>query len=393
VGSYDLNDSGVFGDFSFSGCLNITELNNLLLKYIRAVHELEESQGGETQEMKSISVQVQDDQVLSLDRKYEKEAASWQQLWDDLQKKIAKLKAMIAKLEAEKADLEKLGKEKDDILAKKEKEIKELLAKIAEMKAKLSAFPSQQSFLETELERLQNSRPTIQGEIDAYKSLLDSEKLRGDDLETKIKSLENELKFKINVLEFELERKKSDFSRETSSIEVRIKGEHAARLKVELRMLRSRFEEMMAISKQNFEMKYRSKISELELKLSLAVSQQKSPEDLEKIRKQIQELELLLTRLQAENTEYTHQWSKLTVQIKAQESEFTSMMSNKEREILHIKKENERVNRLYEELAAKLMFTKVEVGVYEKLLSPEMNRLTTRYSADQLSAAMATKRT
>ena len=37
------------------------------------------------------------------------------------------------------------------------------------------------------------------------------------------------VRFKINVLEFELERKRDDFSRETTSIDVRIKGEHAAR--------------------------------------------------------------------------------------------------------------------------------------------------------------------
>jgi len=387
-GSFDLNDSGIFSEFGFSGCLSITELNNLLLKYIRTVHELEESQGGDVREMKSINVEVKDEQIMSLDRKYEKEAKSWGILWEDLQKKIAQLKEMIAKLEKQKADLEKLGKEKDDILAKKEKEIKELLAKIAEMKAKLSAFPSQQAFLETELERLQNAKPSLNGEIDAYKSLLDGEKLRADDLEAKIKSLEQELKFKINVLEFELERKRDDFSKETTSIEVRIKGEHAARLKIELRMLRNKFEEMMAISKQQFEMQYRTKITELELKLSLAVSQQKSPEDLEKIKKQIKELEAKISTLHGDNTSLTKVWSELTVQIKTQEAEFSAKLSDKERRILHIKKENERMFKMYEELAAKLMFTKVEVGVYEKLLSPEMNRLTTRYSGDQLSIAM-----
>jgi len=388
LGSFD----SMYGDFELSGCLSLTELNNLLLKYIRTVHELEESMGGGgSKQTKSINISIDDSKIVSLDSKFKKETTSWEDLWSELQKKIAQLKALIAKLEADKANLEKLGKDKDELLAKREKEIKDLLAKLAELKAKLSTYPSQQSFLVSELERLQNSMAPLQGEIDSYKTLTNNEVLRGEDLEAKIRSLEDELRFKINVLEFELERKQEDFSKETNSIEIRIKGEHAARLKIELRMLRNQFEEVMGFKKQKLESIYRAQITKLELELSLAVSQQKSPEDLDTIRLQIKTLESKIVALHGNNQELTKAWSQLTVQIKSQEAEFSAKLNEKERMIFYQKKENERMMRRYEELAAKLMLTKVEVGVYDKLLSPEINRVTTRYSEQNFSKAVESK--
>jgi len=276
--------------------------------------------------------------------------------------------------------LEQLGKDKDGILAEREKTIADLRKKISDIQASLSVFLNQQDIFDAELARLHAELAYLTGEINAYKSLYENEKMRSSDLEARLSSLEQELRFKISVLESELTSKRDRSSVDTASMEVRIKGEFAARLKVELRMLRNMFEESMRINKEKFEMEYRAQITQLELELSLAISQHSSPEDLEKIRVQIRELEARIGQLSGKNLNLSKEWSKLTVQLKMLESEFSSKMSDRERKIVHIKAENTRINRLYEELSNQLMMTKVEVGVYDKLLTPELDRISTRHS-------------
>merc|ERR1719431_1478874 len=377
--SFNGEDFTNWGDLHLNGFLNLRELNTLLLKYIGVVHELEESQGG-TQDNSAININIDESQIVVLDKKYQAEVDSWTKLWTEADSKIAALKAQIVKLEAEKKKLEQLGKDKDGILAEREKTIADLRKKISDIQASLSVFLNQQDIFDAELARLHAELAYLTGEINAYKSLYENEKMRSSDLEARLSSLEQELRFKISVLESELTSKRDRSSVDTASMEVRIKGEFAARLKVELRMLRNMFEESMRINKEKFEMEYRAQITQLELELSLAISQHSSPEDLEKIRVQIRELEARIGQLSGKNLNLSKEWSKLTVQLKMLESEFSSKMSDRERKIVHIKAENTRINRLFEELSNQLMMTKVEVGVYDKLLTPELDRISTRHS-------------
>lgn len=384
--SFNGEDFTNWTDLHLAGFLNLRDLNTLLLKYIGVVHELEESQGG-SQDNSVININIDESQILVLNKKYQAEVDAWSKLWTEADSKIAALKAQILKLEAEKKKMEQLGKDKDGILEEREKTIAGLRAKISEIQASLSAFINQQDIFDAELARLHAELAYLTGEINAYKSLYENEKMRSSDLEARLSSLEQELRFKISVLESELTSKRDRASVDTASMEVRIKGEFAARLKVELRMLRNMFEESMRVNKEQFEMEYRTQITQLELELSLAISQHSSPEDLEKIRVQIKELEARIGQLSGKNLNLSKEWSKLTVQLKMLESEFSSKMSDRERKILHVKAENTRINRLYEELSNQLMMTKVEVGVYDKLLTPELDRITTRHS-EQFSLNM-----
>jgi len=371
------NDSSAWADLSHTGFLNLRDLNTLLLKYIGVAHELEESQGG-TEDNSMINIDIKESEILLLDQKYKAEVDEWDKLCTKADARIKALKAQIQKLEAEKKELEKHGKENDAKLEEKNKMIADLRAKISDIQAKLSAFLCQQEIFDAELARLHAELAYLTGEINAYTSLYDNEKMRSSDLEDKKKSLEQELRFKISVLETELATKTERSSEVTSSMEVRIKGEFAARLKIELRMLRNMFEESMRVNKEKFEMQYRAQITQLELDLSLAISQQSSPEDLEEIRAQIKKFEASIGQLRGKNDSLSQGCSKITVELKKQESSFTATMTKREREIEHLKKENARIIQLYEELGSRLMMTKAEVGVYDRLITPELDRITAR---------------
>jgi len=371
------NDSSTWADLSLTGFLNLRDLNTLLLKYIGVAHELEESQGG-TEDNSMMNIDIKESEIVVLDQKYKDEVDAWKKLWNEADARIKALKAQIQKLEAEKKELEKLGKEKDAKLEEKNKIIADLRAKIADIQAKLSAFLCQQEIFDAELARLHAELAYLTGEINAYTSLYDNEKLRSSDLEDKKNSLEQELRFKISVLEAELTTKTERSSVDTTSMEVRIKGEFAARLKIELRMLRNMFEESMRVNKEKFEMQYRAQITQLELDLSLAISQQSSPEDLDEIRAQIKKFEASISQLRGKNDSLSQGCSKITVELKKQETSFTATMTKREREIEHLKKENARIIQLYEELSSRLMMTKAEVGVYDRLITPELDRITAR---------------
>lgn len=371
------NDSSAWADLSLTGFLNLRDLNTLLLKYIGVAHELEESQGG-TEDNSMINIDIKESEILVLGQKYKAEVDEWDKLCTDKKKELEKLgKENDAKLDKKK-ELEKLGKEKDAKLEEKNKMIADLLAEIADIQAKLSTFLCQQEIFDAELARLHAELAYLTGEINFYTSLYDNRKMRSSDLEDKKKSLEEDLRFKISVLETELTKKTERSSVDTSSMEVRIKGEFAARLKIELRMLRNMFEESMRVNKEKFEMQYRAQITQLELDLSLAISQQSSPEDLEEIRAQIKKLEASIGQLRGKNDSLSQGCSKITVELKKQESSFTATMTKREREIEHLKKENARIIQLYEELSSRLMMTKAEVGVYDRLITPELDRITAR---------------
>lgn len=367
-----------------AGFLNLRDLNTLLLKYIGVVHELEEGQSGGELSSSVTEINIDETEVASLDKKYQVEMESWKNLWKDSEKKIGDLKKKIAILEEEKKKLEKRGVENDAAIKEREETIKKLKLEISELQAKLGDFLSQSEIFGAELNRLHAELGHLVGELNSYKSLGENEIMRNNDLRDRKATLEQELKFKISLLESELGSKRDKTSIDTSSMEVKTKGEFAARLKVELSMLRSAFEEAMVQNRERFELQYRTRITELELEMSLAISQQVSVADMEMIKAQVKELETNIGQLTGKNQNLAQSWSRLTVKLKQMEVAFNNKMTEKERRMIHMKSENMRIKKLYEELSNQMMMTKVEVGVYGKLLSPEVDRITTRHS-DQFS--------
>jgi len=375
-----VSDTESWSNINFSGFLNLRDLNTLLLKYIGVVHELEEGESGGAVTNSVIDIDIDETEVKTLDKKYQDEVEAWKKLYKASNDQREALQAQIKKLEEEKKQLQKKSDENDAKIKEREETIKTLRAKISEIQAKLSEFLFQPDIFEAELNRLHIERVHLIGELNSYKSLGENERMRNLDKDKDKGSLEQELKFKIDLLESELKSKKEKTSIESSSLEVRIKGEFAARLKVELQMLRSMFEEAMRENKGKFELMYRDQITELELKMSLAMSQQMSAADLEIIRTQVKELEASIGSLTVKNQSLAQSWSKLSVELKKMEMKFNKEMGEKELNMMHLKSENARMKKWYEELMAQMMMTKVEVGVYDKLLSPEVKRITARHS-------------
>lgn len=86
------------------------------------------------------------------------------------------------------------------------------------------------------------------------------------------------------MLETELTCEMEKTSMDISSMDVRIKGEFINRLKVEVDILRGTYEEFMRTTWESLEEKYKDDLANLELKLTLVLSQQTSQEDIDKIR-------------------------------------------------------------------------------------------------------------
>merc|ERR1740131_549888 len=99
----------------------------------------------------------------------------------------------------------------------------------------------------------------------------------------------------------------------------------------------------MRENKGKFELMYRDQITELELKMSLAMSQQMSAADLEIIRVQVKELEASIGSLTVKNQSLAQSWSKLSVELKKMEMKFNKEMAEKELNMMHLKSENARM--------------------------------------------------
>merc|ERR1712013_883039 len=90
--------------------------------------------------------------------------------------------------------------------------------------------------------------------------------------------------------ESEMARTKMDIS----SMDVRIKGEYINRLKVEVDILRGTYDDFMKVTWEQLEGEYKERLAKLELALSLLINQQSSHEDEGQIMAMIEELKRCL---------------------------------------------------------------------------------------------------
>jgi len=351
----------------------------LLLKYIGQVQDLELNQsqsGGST----SITVNIDRSEIISLQSKYDDQLADWKKQCDDKDKEIAALKAEIAKLKAEIKKLKESNANKDGTIKERDLTIETLRAEISKLQATLSMFQNQKEIYEFQIARLQGEISYLTGELNAMTNAFAAEKNRSLDLGSRLASMEKELRFKIEVLGSELSSERGKTNIDISSLDTKIKNEYADRLKEELKILRKIYEEHMSVTEETLEMTYKKKISELEVSLAVQMNAVKPTEDvtelkveLEKYRKKIEELDL-------NNRDLSMQWSKLSVELRDKEAAYHAKMSAKEIEMAYLAKQNAEYKKMYEEMRSKVLLEESEVKVYNRLITPEMNRISSRYS-------------
>jgi len=367
-----------FTDESF-GCLNLKNLNSLLLKYIEIAHDLEDINSGSLIQ-KDINIQIDEKQLAKLETKYLNQLDALKLLLKEADENGKALSEAIEKLEEEKRQLEDGDRNKDGQIMERDKNCKGLQSKINEIQARLSVFLSQKEVFDSELQRLNTKLIYLRGELNCYQALHQGERLRGTDLMDRIRGREKELSDKIAEKEKEVEEKREQSSIDTTSLEFRVKGEFAARLKMELGLLRKMFEEAMRRNTERFEIEYRSRISELELELGLVASQQENTESLKQLETEVGALQSQISEANERNRGISQDLSQKTVQMQMMEGTFQNKMSETERKIEYLRAENSRTSKMYEEMNRFLILNKVEVGVYDRLITPELERITERHS-------------
>jgi len=367
-------------EFEPSGWLSLKHLNTLLLRYIGIVHDLEEGKVGDGVDG-TININIDEKEVKSHQKQYQQYEETWTEEKKKAGAKIKELEAKIKKLEAELAALIARGAEYDTEIAKKQKKMDDLRMEVSRLQAALTPLMHQDNHYMALLRRLQGQLAFLTNELGSVTKDLQAEELRGVELQDRLDSLLSDLKFKLQVLETELTCEMEKTSMDISSMDVRIKGEFINRLKVEVDILRGTYEEFMRTTWESLEEKYKDDLANLELKLTLVLSQQTSQEDIDKIRKEIQKLESSIKGLQKSNAELIEAWSRLSVTIHEEEAAFRAQMAAKEREIDWEIREIEKRKEKLEELRRWMMEERVEVKVYEKLLTPEMQRMTKRHSS------------
>jgi hypothetical protein len=202
-----------------------------------------------------------------------------------------------------------------------------------------------------------------------------AEKNRSLDLGSRLASMEKDLKFKIEVLGSELASERGKTNIDISSLDTRIKNEYADRLKDELKVLRKIYEEHMRVSQEELEIKYKKEISDLEVSLAVQMNSVKSTEDITELRVELEKYKKKIEELDSNNQNLSMQWSKLSVELRDKEATFNAKMSAKEIEMAYLAKQNAEYKKMYEEMRSKLLYEESEVKVYNRLITPEVDRI------------------
>eukprot|EP00092_Neocalanus_flemingeri_P078684 GFUD01097923.1.p1 GENE.GFUD01097923.1~~GFUD01097923.1.p1 ORF type:complete len:503 (+),score=178.68 GFUD01097923.1:90-1598(+) len=354
------------------GFLSLKELNSLLLKYIGKVQDLE---CGQT-EQKAITIKIDRSEISSLQSKYEDQLEDWKKECADKDSQIADLKAEITKLKAQIKRLKESNASKDGTIHDRDLTIEGLRAEIGKLQANLSMFQNQKEIYEFKITRLQSEISTVTGELNVMTNSFAAEQSRCLNLASRLATLEKELRFKIEVQENKVVIERRKTSIDISSLDTRIQGEYADRLKAELKILRKMYEEHMRVSKDTLERTYKEKISDLELSLAVQMNVVQPTEDLTECKTLVENYKKKIEQLHKNNSDINMQWSKLTVELRDKEASFHAKMSAKEIEMAHLAKLNTEYKRMYEEMRSRLLYDESEVKVYNRLIAPEMDRMT-----------------
>merc|ERR1719295_2401010 len=308
---------GKFADRA--GLLSLKHPNTLLLKYIGIVHNLDESKVGEADES-TITIDVDEEEVKFFAEMYESEKKKWT---EEKKKADGEIKALQNQLKTKEDKLAKLESEVDDKKRKElEAQIKKLRDEVVELQKKVNPMLHQEHIFKAQITKLQFQLAFLTGELEAI-----------------------------------------------------------IRVKVEVDILRGTYDKFMKDTWEQLEAEYKERLAKLELELTLLLNQQTSLEDVDAIKKLIEELKIKIAQLTTDHEELKLKCSELSVKIQTDEIEFRAKLSSREREIEWEIREMQRQQAKWEELKRCLIEERWEVQVYGKLLSPEVERMRMRHKS------------
>eukprot|EP00092_Neocalanus_flemingeri_P029464 GFUD01031994.1.p1 GENE.GFUD01031994.1~~GFUD01031994.1.p1 ORF type:complete len:628 (+),score=140.69 GFUD01031994.1:146-2029(+) len=235
------------------------------------------------------------------------------------------------------------------------------------------------SFNPVQITHLQGEISCLSGELNAMTNAFTAEQSRSLDLGRRLATMENELRFKLEVQRCELVRGRG----ETSIIDISSMDNRMDRLKDELTILRRTYNEDLRVSEETLERTYKKRITDLEARLGVLITKVNSAEDVSEVQIDIDQYKRKIEELDSNNrdilTDMSMQWDKLAVEVRKRET-LSAKMASKEIEMTHLAKQNEEYKTRYEEMRGRQMCEDSEVRLYNKLIVPEVARISSRYS-------------
>lgn len=150
-------------------------------------------------------------------------------------------------------------------------------------------------------------------------------------------------------------------------------------MKDELKILRKIYEEHMRVSQETLEMSYKKKVSDLETSLAVQMNSVKPTEDMTELKIDLEKYKKKIEELDSNNRDLSMQWSRLSVTLRDNESSFQAKMLAKETEMAYLAKQTAEYKKMCDDMRSKILSEATELKVYNRLITPEMNRIN-RYS-------------
>merc|ERR1711872_865362 len=162
--------------------------------------------------------------------------------------------------------------------------------------------------------------------------------------------------------------------------DTKIENQYSGRLDIELDLLRQIYDEHMKVSKETLEKSYEKKVSDLKTSLNSQPDLGIASEEITKIRIDLEQYKKKIEELGSNNQLLLTQKSRLWEEMREIELMYAARMKAKDTEMDNLEKNMEYWKIELEKLRKKLNAEASEVKVYNQLITPEVNRMASRYS-------------
>merc|ERR1719295_617866 len=239
---------------------------------------------------------------------------------------------------------------------------------------------NQKEIYELQIKRLEGEVAKLKVELASILKAFVDEQQRNQELCGKITSKEKELRFKIEVLGKELASERGKTNIDIASLDTKIENQYSGRLELELHILREIYEEHMKVSKETLEKSYEKKVSDLKTSLNSQPDLGIASEEVTKIRIDLEQYKKKIEELGSSNQLLLTQKSRLWEERREKELMYEARIKAKDTEVENLEKNMENWKIELEKLRKKLNAEASEVKVYNQLITPEVNRMASRYS-------------
>jgi len=109
--------------------------------------------------------------------------------------------------------------------------------------------------------------------------------------------------------------------------------------------------------------------------IAVQMNSVKPTEDITELKVCLVDHKKKIEELDSNNRDLSMRWSKLSVELIDRKATFNAQMSAKEIEMAYLAKQNAEYKKMYEEMRRERLYEASEVKVYNRLITPQMNRI------------------